>query len=71
MGAAREWNMRRWIKRLLRGGLVAALVVGFVVILPLSGKGPMEEAKSNKPAAQVDVPAALPVPEALPEAAAA
>ncbi len=47
---------------------VAALVVGFVVILPLSGKGPMEEAKGNKPAAQVDVPAALPVPEALPEA---
>ena len=47
---------------------VAALVVGFVVILPLSGKGPMEEARGQKPAPQLDAPAALPVPEALPEA---
>ncbi len=46
---------------------VAALLVGFVVILPLSGKGPMEEARGNKPIAQVDAPAELTVPDALPE----
>lgn len=46
---------------------VAALLVGFVVILPLSGKGPMEEARGKQPVAQVDVPAELPVPDALPE----
>ncbi|OYU38338.1 MAG: hypothetical protein CFE33_15830 [Pseudorhodobacter sp. PARRP1] len=45
---------------------VAALLVGFVVILPLSGKGPMEEARGNKPVAQVDAPVQNAVPEALP-----
>ncbi|MEO5614933.1 MAG: von Willebrand factor type A domain-containing protein, partial [Cypionkella sp.] len=46
---------------------VAALLVGFVVILPLTGKGPMEEVRGNKPVAQVDAPADLTVPDALPE----
>ncbi|MDZ4392353.1 vWA domain-containing protein [Cypionkella sp.] len=46
---------------------VAALLVGFVVILPLSGKGPMEEARGKQPALQVDAPVDLPVPDALPE----
>lgn len=47
---------------------VAALLVGVVVILPLSGKGPIEAARGNKPVAQVDAQVQPPVPDALPEA---
>ena len=46
---------------------VAALLVGFVVILPLSGKGPMEEARGKQPVAQADAPVDLTVPDVLPE----
>ncbi|MDB5664443.1 von Willebrand factor type A domain-containing protein, partial [Cypionkella sp.] len=45
---------------------VAALLVGFVVILPLSGKGPLDAAGS-KPIAQVDAPLQPPVLDTLPE----
>ncbi|MFC3181741.1 YfbK domain-containing protein [Cypionkella sinensis] len=44
----------------------AALLVGFVVILPLAGKGPLQEARSTPPVAQVDAPVQNAVPDALP-----